>query len=163
MDGDVIVKDTENSIIMGYERLIATNHLNHMVVVETPDSVFVSDMDHSRDVKAIVAKLKEKGRQEYHKHRTEYHPWGSSTLLEKKEDFSIARIILHPGAVCTIQGEASTAKHLIVIKGDGKAASDDQSWFLKKGESTVVFEKHDFNIENIGEGSLYMVQMEYGV
>jgi mannose-1-phosphate guanylyltransferase/mannose-6-phosphate isomerase len=163
INGDVIVKATENCIIMGHERLIATNHLNHMVVVETPDSVFVSDIDHSRDVKSIVARLKEKGRKEYHKHRTEYHPWGSLTLLEKKEDFSIARIILHPGAVCTVQGETSTAKHLIVIKGDGRVATDDQSWFLKQGESTVVSEKQDLNIENVGDGPLYMVQMEYDV
>jgi mannose-6-phosphate isomerase-like protein (cupin superfamily) len=85
------------------------------------------------------------------------------TLLEKKEDFSIARIILHPGAVCTVQGETSTAKHLIVIKGDGRVATDDQSWFLKQGESTVVSEKQDLNIENVGDGPLYMVQMEYDV
>ena len=163
IDGDVIVNDTENCIIMGHERLIATNHLNHMVVVETPDSVFVSDIDHSRDVKSIVAGLKEKGRKEYQKHRTEYHPWGSSTLLEKKEDFSIVRINIYPGALCPIQGDTSTAKHLVVIKGDGRVATDNRSWFLKQGESTVVSEKHGVNIENIGDGPLYMVQMEYGV
>lgn len=54
VDGDVIAKDTKNSFIMGHKRLIATNHINNMIVVETPDSVFVSDIDNSRDVKSIV-------------------------------------------------------------------------------------------------------------
>jgi mannose-6-phosphate isomerase-like protein (cupin superfamily) len=59
--------------------------------------------------------------------------------------------------------DISTAKRLVVINGDVRVATDNQSWFLKKGESTVVSEKHDVNIENIGDGPLYMVQMEYGV
>ena len=48
-----------------------------MVVVETPDSVFVSDMENSRDVKNIVAQLKQKKRKEYQQHRTIHYPWGS--------------------------------------------------------------------------------------
>ena len=62
IDGDVITNDTRGCFILGRDRLIATNHLENMVIVETPDSIFVSDIDHSRDVKAIVARLKAKGR-----------------------------------------------------------------------------------------------------
>ena len=57
--GDVIARNTKNSLIMGHERLIAINHLSNVVLVETGDSVFVSDMDRSRDVKSIVENLKE--------------------------------------------------------------------------------------------------------
>ncbi len=63
--GDVIAKKTRNCLIMGNERLITANCLENMVVVETSDSVFVSDMDNSRDVKSIVTELKEKKRKEY--------------------------------------------------------------------------------------------------
>ncbi|MBT8370162.1 MAG: mannose-1-phosphate guanylyltransferase, partial [Deltaproteobacteria bacterium] len=52
IDGDIIANNTQGSFIMGRDRLIATNHLKDMVVVETPDSIFVSDIDHSRDVKS---------------------------------------------------------------------------------------------------------------
>lgn len=60
IDGDVIAKDTKNCFIMSRDRLIAANHLNKIVVVETPDAVFVSDIDNSRDVKSIVNQLKGK-------------------------------------------------------------------------------------------------------
>ena len=64
--GDVITKDTQNCFIMGQNRLIVTNSLQNIVVVETPDCVFVSDIDHSRNVKSIVTELKHAGRTEYY-------------------------------------------------------------------------------------------------
>ena len=74
--GDVICNNTHNCFIMGHERLIAANHLNNVVIVETPDSIFVSDIENSRDVKSIVATLKEKGRWECQQHTTASNPWG---------------------------------------------------------------------------------------
>ena len=68
----------------GHDRLIAANRLRDMVVVETPDSIFVSDLEHSRDVKFIVTELKDRGRKEYQLHRTVYYPWGISKLLEQR-------------------------------------------------------------------------------
>ncbi len=63
--GDVIAKKTRNCLIIGSKRLIAVNCLENMVVVDTSDSVFISDMENSRDVKSIVTELKEKKRKEY--------------------------------------------------------------------------------------------------
>ncbi len=98
IDGDVLVENTENCFILGQERLIAVNHLQDLVVVETPDSIFVSDMEHSRDVKSIVTILKQKGRTEYHRHRTVIFPWGNRTVLEDKGDVKTARLVLNPSA-----------------------------------------------------------------
>ena len=66
----LIAQETRNCFIMSHERLIATNRLDNLVIVETPDSIFVSDIDTSRNVKSIVARLKEKGRTETIRHRT---------------------------------------------------------------------------------------------
>lgn len=63
--GDVIAKKTRNCLIIGSDRLIAANCLKNMVVVETSDSVFISDMENTQDVKTIVTELKEKKRKEY--------------------------------------------------------------------------------------------------
>ena len=63
INGDIIAQDTRNCLILGHDRLVATNRLRDLVVVETADSVFVSDLEHSRDVKSIVTELKEQQRQ----------------------------------------------------------------------------------------------------
>ncbi len=161
IDGDVIAKDTKNCFIMGHERLIATNCLDNMVVIETPDSVFVSDIVNSRNVKSIVAQLKEKGRKEYHEHKTVHHPWGILTVLEEKDDYMVAKLIVSPGSIFQIKVDASTCKHLIVIKGRAKIKSAGQTMLLNKGESTVISEDDPAELENPGNEPLFIIQVRY--
>jgi mannose-1-phosphate guanylyltransferase/mannose-6-phosphate isomerase len=63
--GDVIAKKTQNCLIIGNERLVTVNGLENLIVVETSDSVLISDMNNTQDVKTIVTELKEKKRKEY--------------------------------------------------------------------------------------------------
>ena len=86
IDGDVMVQDTRNCLILGRDRLIAANHLQDMVVVETADSVFVSDLENSRDVKSFVALLKKRGREEFQRHRALTTPGAYSNHLNTRAD-----------------------------------------------------------------------------
>jgi mannose-1-phosphate guanylyltransferase/mannose-6-phosphate isomerase len=158
--GDVITINTENCFIKGYERLIATNNINNMVVVETSDSVFVSDMENSRDVKSIVEKLKEKGRWEYQKHMTEYHPWGTFTVLEMKDDFRVAKLTVYPGSKLEIKTDASIVKHLIVVKGQAKTTIDNQSSLMDKGQAIMLSEKQAVMLQNPGKESLIIINLK---
>ena len=157
VDGDVISENTQNSLIMGHERLIATNKIKNMVVVETPDVVFVSDLENSRDVKSIVEKLKEKGRKEFQKHKTSNHIWGTLTGLEATTDFSVVRRDMYPGSKCEIKTETSTVNHMIVIKGAAKLTTNDQTRLIKKGQSVVIFENQEIALENTGNESLIVI------
>lgn len=155
IDGDVIANNSENSLIMGYERLIATNNINNMVVVETPDAVFVSDMESSRDVKSIVETLKEKGRKEYHKHKTVYHPWGTITVLEQKDDFRVARYVIDSGSSLDVKTGVSVLKYLIVIKGSGKTARES----LGAGQSIMLAENKTIFLKNPEQKPLTVVEI----
>jgi len=159
IDGDIIAKDTKNSFIMGHKRLIATNHINDMVVVETPDSVFVSDLDNSRDVKSIVQKLKEKGREEYQKHRKVHYSWGSASQLEQKEDYRVSRIIIYPGAVYEVHADTDSLKRLDILKGNAEVVHDDEKSVFVKGESTTVLGNKRATVKNVGESDLYMIEI----
>ncbi|MDO9565966.1 MAG: mannose-1-phosphate guanylyltransferase/mannose-6-phosphate isomerase [Candidatus Desulfaltia sp.] len=160
IDGDVIAKDTKNCFIMGRERLIATNHLNNMVVVETPDSVFISNIDNSRDVKSIVAQLKEKGRKEYHEHNTLYHPWGVLTLLEQRDDFTVSKLIIYPGSMLKIKVDASATKNLLIIKGRANIKSDKQTRLFEKGETILISDKDTVKVSNPESRPLYIIQVQ---
>jgi len=157
IEGDVISENTQNSLIMGHERLIATNKVKNMIVVETPDAVLVSDMENSRDVKSIVEKLKEKGRSEYQKHKTSYHLWGTLSNLDAMPDFSVVSHDMYPGSKCEIKTDGSTVKHLIVIKGIAKSTKNDQSRFFNAGQSLVLPENQMLILENTGDESLVVI------
>ena len=155
IEGDVIVKNSENSLIMGHERLIATNNINGMVVVETPDAVFVSDMESSRDVKAIVETLKERGRKEYHKHKTVHYPWGTFTVLEQKDDFRVARYDIDYGASLDVKTDASALKYVIAIQGSAKVARKR----LEAGQLIMVAENETIVLENTGRMPLKVTEI----
>lgn len=131
-----------------------------MVVVETPDSVFVSDLENSRDVKSIVEKLKEKGRSEYQKHKTSHHLWGTLTALKETPDFSVVRRDMYSGSKCEIKTDGSTVKHLIVIKGVAKSTTNNQSRFFNAGQSLVVPENEMVILENTGDESLIVLDVK---
>jgi mannose-1-phosphate guanylyltransferase/mannose-6-phosphate isomerase len=159
IDGDVISKDTKNCFIMGYERLIATNKIKNMVVVETPDSVFVSDMESSRDVKSIVEKLKKKGRSEYQKHKISYFPWGTSTMLEMNKDSTVEKLILYPGSEIDITTGLFTIIQVVVMGGVARTTRDNQSIPLNKGESVMLSENQRVMVENIGNEALNIIRI----
>jgi mannose-1-phosphate guanylyltransferase/mannose-6-phosphate isomerase len=162
IDGDVIARNTADCFIMGHERLIATNQVCNMVVVETPDSVFVSEMDSSRDVKEIVTQLKERGRKEYHTHRTLYHPWGTSTLLEQKDDYRVDRIVLYPNSRFETTREPVTKKQLVCINGAVSIVSEKEKKFLENGQTAFISSSESAKIENSTKQSACIIQVQIG-
>jgi mannose-1-phosphate guanylyltransferase/mannose-6-phosphate isomerase len=159
IDGDVISIDTQGCFILGSDRLIATNHIENMVVVETPDSIFVSNIDRSRDVKSIVARLKEKGRKEYHQHRTVHFPWGSRTLLEQKEGYTVYRLLVYPKSCLEAEMDAAASMHLVVVKGSARVGANGKTQKLNQGKSLTISKPGTVSIENKSKESVFLIQV----
>ncbi|MEJ2640369.1 MAG: mannose-1-phosphate guanylyltransferase/mannose-6-phosphate isomerase [Desulfosarcinaceae bacterium] len=134
VDGDVISKETHHCFILGSERLIATNHLENLVVVETPDSVFVSDIENSRDVKAIVNDLKAHGRHEYHHHRTVHYAWGSLTVLEHQRHYHVDRLTLYPNMTFKDEAGGWASRQLTAVEGSVAIFALGDEKILQAGE-----------------------------
>jgi mannose-1-phosphate guanylyltransferase/mannose-6-phosphate isomerase len=160
VDGDVIAQDTSNCFILGHDRLIATNRIHDLVVVETPDSVFVSDLEHSRDVKSIVSGLKAKGRKEFQQHRSLYYPWGVSKLLEQRENYTAAELRIYQLASLQLQGGTRATQHLLVLFGQAKVTAGSDKKSLDTGQSFTPSAKGRVNIENVGPGELCMMHVK---
>lgn len=60
--GDVTIVDAKNSVIYSSGRKVTVLGVDNLVVVETPDAIMVCDKDKAQDVKKIVDKLIEEGR-----------------------------------------------------------------------------------------------------
>jgi mannose-1-phosphate guanylyltransferase/mannose-6-phosphate isomerase len=163
LHGDVICNDSHHCFVMGHERLIAANHLDNVVIVETPDSIFVSDIENSRDVKSIVSSLKEKGRWECQQHTTASKPWGSLTSLETKDHYRVGRMIVYPGSSVTVKAEPSESKTLVIVDGVAGATVGPESWTLHAGESLYLVPEKQAVIENGSIDMLVMIQVTMAV
>jgi mannose-1-phosphate guanylyltransferase/mannose-6-phosphate isomerase len=153
IDGDVIAQETRNCFIMSHERLIATNHLDNLVIVETPDSIFVSDIDNSRNVKSIVARLKDTGRTEIIRHRTIVHAWGSLTVLDRRKGGDVTRLIIRPDAVC--HSVAEQVCSLTVLEGTGRIGELK----VKRGSTFTAAAGEVLQVENRGRESMVVIQV----
>jgi len=155
--GDVILQNTKKSFIMGHERLIAVNNLEDIVIVETPDAIFVSDIENSRDVKSVVSILKEKKRPEADVHTTVYHRWGYEKFLEHTDDFIVKRIMVYPGAEFSCQ--QNERKKLTVIKGSANVMTDKETYILKEAESVKIPEGSFYQLKNTGDTELHLIEI----
>jgi mannose-6-phosphate isomerase-like protein (cupin superfamily) len=145
---------------MGHERLIAANHLNHVVIVETPDSVFVSDIENSRDVKSIVATLKDKGRWEYQQHTTASKPWGSLTSLETKDHYRVSRMIVYPESTLTVGSDSRIFKTFVVVAGTAGVMLGAEYRKLQAGESMQLPPEKQMVIRNDNDEPLVIIQIK---
>jgi mannose-6-phosphate isomerase-like protein (cupin superfamily) len=129
-------------------------------VVETLDSVLVSDLEHSRDVKSIVADLKQIGRSEYHRHRSVSFPWGNRTQLEENESVKIVRLILNPGARMDLDAIPDSIHHLVVVEGVAKITGRLKSQILRQGKSAVYTNPIGIRIKNPDKRPLALIQIQ---
>lgn len=162
IEGDVIPRNTKNCFIRGDNRLIVTNDIDNIVVVETPDTVFVSDLEKSKNVKSIVQELKKQGRKEYKAHTTVYRPWGTYTVLEENKNTKIKRIVVYPGAKLSLQMHHHRSEHWIVVHGTAKIVNGDQTIFLEENQSTYVAKTSPHRLENPGKIPLHIIEVQIG-
>lgn len=62
--GNHLAIDTKDCITYSKKRLITTIGVDNLIIVETEDAILVCDKNWAQDVKLIVDKLKEDGREE---------------------------------------------------------------------------------------------------
>jgi mannose-1-phosphate guanylyltransferase/mannose-6-phosphate isomerase len=160
IDGDVIVQDTRDCLILSHDRLIAANCLRDMVVVETPDSIFVSDLENSRDVKSIVAELKEQQRREHQQHRSAHHHWGVAKRLEHKDNYAATKLTVYPHAALELPVKPNTTYHLFVLKGRAKFITGSEDKALRSGEAITWCAEEQARIENAAKNELSLIQIE---
>ncbi len=159
LDGDVITQATRGCLILAHDRLIAVNGLKDLVVVETPDSIFVSDIDHSRDVKSIVAELKQRGRSEVQQHLTLHFPWGTRTLLEESDGRRTSRLAICPGASAVLEAPAGAAVHLFLLSGCAKVSAGRRRRRLSAGDAWTLPAAPPIRIENPQADRLQLIQV----
>ncbi|WP_448377367.1 mannose-1-phosphate guanylyltransferase/mannose-6-phosphate isomerase, partial [Fervidobacterium sp.] len=160
--GNVLARDTENSLILGGKKLIATVGLRDLVIVETDDAILITKKGATQEVKQIVEELKAKNRVEVLEHRTIYRPWGEYTVLEEGERYKIKRIVVKPGAKLSFQMHHHRSEHWVVVKGTAKVTIGDKVMFLHENESVYVPKSTPHRLENPGKVPLEIIEVQNG-
>lgn len=138
LKGDVVMADSQNSLVLANHRLVCVAGLSDVVVVETPDAVLVTDKRNPEGVKAVVATLQARGHGAAILPHRVHRPWGWYESLTKDERHQSKRLHLNAGAAISLQYHLRRAEHWVVIQGTATVQLDDQTLTLNPGESVFI-------------------------
>ena len=65
VNGNVVTVNTQNCVIEGADKLIATVGLRDMIVVDTKDATLISTKENAGEIKKVLAKLREEEKNQY--------------------------------------------------------------------------------------------------
>jgi mannose-1-phosphate guanylyltransferase/mannose-6-phosphate isomerase len=162
VQGDVLVKDTSNALLLAEHRCLATVGLNDVIVVETADAVLVASKDRAQDVKHIVSQLKDRNRVECRVHRRVYRPWGSFEGMDEGDRFQVKRLTVKPGASLSLQLHNHRSEHWVIVKGTARVTCGDQVFNLHENESTYIPMGERHRLENPGNIPLEVIEVQSG-
>src|SRR5450432_3993067 len=160
--GDVLAEQTHNSYLYAESRLVAVVGLNDHVVIETKDAVLVAPRDRVQDVKALVTRIKQSGRNEHALHREVFRPWGSYDSLDSGERFQVKRLTIRPGGVLSLQMHHHRAEHWVVVSGTARITRGDEVFLLEENQSTYIAVGVRHRIENPGQVPLHVIEVQSG-
>lgn len=162
IQGDVVVRDSRNVLIISKSRCVAAVGVEDLIVVETADAVLVAGKDKAQDVKEIVNWLKRNKREEYKVHRKVYRPWGSYESVDADQRFQVKRLSVKPGASLSLQMHHHRSEHWIVVKGTAKVTQEDKIFLLSENESTYIPMGSKHRLENPGKITLEIIEVQSG-
>lgn len=160
--GDVVIEQTENTLIYADNRLVTTLGVSDLVIVETKDAVLVAHKDKIQQVKNVVDKLNKEQRQEVIQHSEVHRPWGTYDGIDNGERYQVKRITVKAGAKLSLQMHHHRAEHWIVVSGTAKVTNGDKTYFLTENESTFIPIGQIHSLENPGKIPLELIEVQSG-
>jgi mannose-1-phosphate guanylyltransferase len=160
--GDVMLLNCRNNYIHADTELIATIGLENLIVIQTKDAILIAHKDSAQDVKLIVEKLKYENRKEYKQHREVYRPWGKYDLIDQGTGYQVKRITVNPGAKISTQKHFHRAEHWIVVSGTARITNGESTSILNANQSTYIPIGIVHSLENIGETTLELIEVQSG-
>lgn len=160
--GDVLLHDSQRTLVHATHRLVGVIGLQDVVVVETADAVLVSERSRSQEVKAIVGALSRQQRDEHTAHRKMHRPWGWYDSIDAGERFQVKRILVKPGASLSLQKHHHRAEHWIVVKGTAEVTCGDKKLLLTENQSTYIPLGEVHRLANPGKVPLEIIEVQSG-
>ena len=159
LEGDVILRDTENSLLKSGSRLVCVNGLRNVAVIETQDAVFVSDLDRSNEAGAFAEELKGEGRKEASCLAVVNYPWGSREEIEKGKFSKVVKTALLPGKSVRTENTSSQNLRLLVLEGKALIIGEESKNELGPGQTVFLEDGANCTVENKAEDVLLILEV----
>ena len=160
--GPVVAIDSENCVIQSDGPLTAAVGVSGLVVISTADAVLVVPRNRAEQVKELVARLKEQGREEAKKHRRIHRPWGFYDSVDVGERFQVKRIVVYPGGVLSLQKHLHRSEHWVIVRGAAEVRIGPEERIIQENESVYIPVGSVHRLRNPGKIPLELIEVQTG-
>ncbi|NNC99530.1 MAG: mannose-1-phosphate guanylyltransferase/mannose-6-phosphate isomerase [Gammaproteobacteria bacterium] len=162
VQGDVTLNSTHGSLIFSDKKLIVSNDLEGIVLVETDDAILLSSMESVADIGSVVKSMRSDERPETDTHRKVYRPWGTFDSLEQGKNFQVKRLTVNPGEKLSLQSHKFRAEHWVVVSGEADVVNGEEQFRLKANQSTYIPIGTKHSLANPGNEILEIIEVQTG-
>ena len=161
-DGDIIFDDVKNSFVKSTNRLVSVLGVSDLVIIETKDSILVSNINQSKKISKIVSRLIDDKRSESNTHTKVYRPWGFFDCIESDKGFQVKKLQVNPYSKLSLQKHQYRSEHWVVISGEAIVTCGDKKFKLLENESTFIPKGEVHRLENKGKKLLEIIEIQTG-
>ena len=122
----------------------------------------VANSEQAEEIKIITEGLKKESREVTELHREVYRPWGKYDSIDQGNGYQVKRITVNPGAKLSLQKHHHRSEHWVVVSGVAKVTNGDETFLLKKNESTYIPVGSIHSLENPTEDYLELIEVQSG-
>ncbi len=160
--GNVRLIGGRDNLLYGNHRLIFGVDLHDMLVVDTPDALFVAPRGSSQKVREAVRELKEAGCREAVEAPVNARPWGTYETLGQTSRYKIKRIVVEPGERLSLQYHHHRSEHWVVVRGTALVGLDGSESMIYEGQSCYVPKGTPHRLSNPGKVPLEIIEVQNG-
>ncbi|MDR2136926.1 MAG: mannose-1-phosphate guanylyltransferase/mannose-6-phosphate isomerase, partial [Synergistaceae bacterium] len=160
--GDTLVQESERCLVDSRNRLAVLVDVEDLIVVDSPDALFIVKRGSSQKVRNVVEDLRTRVRKEAFQAMESARPWGAYTILCEEERFKIKRLLISPGKRLSLQYHHHRSEHWVVVRGTALVAIDGNEKFVHEGESVFIPKNAHHRLENPGKIPLEIVEVQGG-
>ena len=160
--GNIILRESKDSLIISENRLVVGLGIKDLVVVETNDALLVCNRKNDQDVKDIVSFLKNKEIPEANFHKKGFRPWGNYLSIENGLNWQVKRIEVKAKCSLSLQKHSKRAEHWIVVSGEAFVEIDNKKLILKENQSTFIPVGSKHRLSNKTNEILVIIEVQSG-
>ena len=160
--GKVISINSKNNYIHAQSRLVATQGIESLIIVETEDAILITTRDEAKNLKEVVSKVQAKYPEQVLTHKRVERPWGFFESILLANNYQVKRLSILAHSSISLQLHYHREEHWVIVSGKAKVIRGNETLYLKKGQSTHIPVQTKHRLENIGDEVLEIIEVQTG-
>lgn len=140
---------------------VVANHLHDVLIVTTPDAVYVGQKGKSDHLKDIIREHPQMG-VFLNNGRLMYRSWGNYELLVDEKNYRVKKIVISSGKTIYAHSHRYRSEHWSVVSGSAKISLDGISGSYQMNDVINVGQGMVHQVSNIGINPLIIIEVSVG-